>query len=330
MDVLSLTLMLTLDDVRRAAAGLEGVAVRTPVLRSDALDAATGAQVFLKAEHLQRAGAFKFRGAYTKLASLTDAERRAGVCTVSSGNHAQAVALAGRLLGIAVTVLMPSDAPAVKVEGTKAYGAGVVAFDRFTQSRDDAVRPLTEQGMTFVSSHDDPLISAGAGTAALELFDEAGPFDVLVAPIGGGGGMAGYATVAKALDPQTLVVGAEPAASGVNRRSLAEGRRVEIPPPQTIADGQRLTTPGVFPFEVMRERVDGVVLVTDAEIVAAMRFLLDEIAVGAEPSGAIATAALLAGHVAAVGKRVGVIVSGGNIAAEDRDRLFAESRPAAE
>lgn len=322
--------MLTIDDVRRAAAGLEGVAVRTPIVRSDALDEAVGAQVFLKAEHLQRSGAFKFRGAYTKLVSLTEAERRAGVCTVSSGNHAQAVALAGQLLDIAVTVVMPSDAPRVKVEGTTAYGAAVRMFDRFAEKRDDAVRPLVERGMTFVSSHDDPLISAGAGTAALELFDDAGPLDVLVAPIGGGGGMAGYATVAKALDPMTRVVGAEPAASGVNKRSLAEGRRIEIPPPETIADGQRLTTPGAFPFEVMRELVDEVVLVTDAEIVAAMRLLLEQLDVGAEPSGAIATGALLAGHVGVAGKRVGVIVSGGNIEPEHRDRLFAQGRPAAE
>jgi threonine dehydratase len=322
--------MLTLEDVRRAAAGLEGVAVRTPVLRSDALDAAVGAHVFLKGEHLQRAGAFKFRGAYTKLASLTEAERRPGVCTVSSGNHAQALALAGQLLGIAVTVVMPSDAPRLKVEGTKAYSADVVEFDRFTQSRDDAVRPLVDRGMTFVSSHDDPLISAGAGTAALELLQEAGPFDVLVAPIGGGGGMAGYATVAKAIDPATRVVGAEPAASGVNQQSLAAGKRIEIAPPETIADGQRLTTPGAFPFEVMRQLVDEVVLVTDAEIVTAMRFLFDHMDVGAEPSGAIATAALLAGHAAVAGQRVGVIVSGGNIAADDRDRLLAHGPLAAE
>jgi len=316
--------LLTLDEVRGAAAVLDGVAVRTPVLRSDTLDAAVGAEVFLKAENMQRAGAFKFRGAYNTLASLTDAERAAGVCTVSSGNHAQALALAGQLLGVRVTVVMPDDAPQVKVEATKAYGATVVTFDRFTQTRDDAVRPFVDRGMTFVSSHDDRRISAGAGTAALELFEEEGDLDIFVAPIGGGGGMAGYATVAKALRPSVNVVGAEPAASGVNRKSLAAGQRIEIAPPHTIADGQRLTTPGAFPFAVMRERVDEIVVVPDVEIVGAMRFLHERLGTTAEPSGAIATAAVLAGRVAVAGKRVGVIVSGGNIEPGDLARLLAK------
>ncbi|HZQ86908.1 MAG TPA: threonine/serine dehydratase [Acidimicrobiales bacterium] len=319
--------LLTVDEVRRAAVVLDGVAVRTPVLRSDALDAAVGAEVFLKAENMQRAGAFKFRGAYNTLASLTETERAAGVCTVSSGNHAQALALAGQLLGVRVTVVMPNDAPEVKVEATKAYGATVVTFDRFTETRDDAVRPFVDGGMTFVSSHDDRRISAGAGTAALELFDEVSDLDVLVAPIGGGGGMAGYATVAKALRPNASVVGAEPAASAVNKRSRAEGRRIEIAPPHTIADGQRLTTPGAFPFDVMRERVDEVVLVPDAEIVDAMRFLLERLGTTAEPSGAIATAAVLAGRVPVPGKRVGVIVSGGNIEPGNLARMLANGPP---
>jgi threonine dehydratase len=306
--------LLTLDDVQAAARTLEGVAHRTPVLTSATLDAAVGAHVFVKAESFQRGGSFKFRGAFTKLSSLTEDERRAGVCTVSSGNHAQALALAGRLLGVRVTVAMPDDAPAGKVDATRGYGAEVQLFDRFTQSRDDAVALLVDGGgMTFVSSHDDPLISAGAGTAVLELVDEVGPIDVLVAPIGGGGGMAGYATVAKALVPHGKVVGAEPAASGINLRSLSEGRRIEIAPPVTVADGQRLTTPGEYPFEVMRQRVDQVVLVTDHETVGAMRFLFERMKVVAEPSGAIATAALLAGHVPARGGRVGVVLSGGNV-----------------
>ena len=315
--------LLTLEEVRRAAAVLDGVAVRTPVLRSDALDAVVGAEVFLKAENMQRAGAFKFRGAYNTLASLTDAERAAGVCTVSSGNHAQALALAGQLLGVRVTVVMPDDAPQLKVDGTKAHGATVVTFDRFTQTRDDAVRPFVDGGTTFVSSHDDRRISAGAGTAALELFEDVPDLDVLVAPIGGGGGMAGYATVAKALRPNVEVVGVEPAASGVNRRSLAEGRRIEIAPLHTIADGQRLTTPGAFPFAVMQERVDEVVLVPDEEIVDAMRFLLERLGTTTEPSGAIATAAVLAARVPVAGKRVGVIVSGGNIEPGNVARMLA-------
>jgi threonine dehydratase len=323
--------LLTLDDVQAAARTLEGVANRTPVLTSATLDAAVGARIFIKAENFQRGGSFKFRGAFTKLSSLLPSERAAGVCTVSSGNHAQALALAGRLLGVRVTVVMPDDAPTGKLDATRGYGAEVLLFDRFTQSRDDAVAPLIEdRGMTFVSSHDDPLISAGAGTAAVELFDDVGTLDVLVAPIGGGGGMAGYATVAKALSPHMRVAGAEPAASGVNRRSMAEGRRIEIAPPQTIADGQRLTTPGAYPFDVMCQRVDDVVLVTDHDIVDAMRFLFERMKVVAEPSGAIATAALLAGHLRVEGARVGVILSGGNVDSDRLARLLAEGGTAGE
>jgi len=303
--------LLGLTDVQRAARTLDGVANRTPALRHESM--------VLKSENLQRSGSFKFRGAFNKVSSLTDEERSRGVCTISSGNHAQALALVARELGIRAAILMPEDAPAFKVEATRGYGAEVVTYDRYSIPQWEAGRRFqAERGMTFVSAHDDPMISAGAGTAALELFEDAGPLDVVVAPIGGGGGIAGYATVAKALHPACRVVGAEPAAGGVTKKSLAAGERLSIDVPETIADGQQLTTPGAYPFEVMRERVDDVVLVTDSEIVAAMAFLFDGLEVVAEPSGAIATAAALAGGFEG---RVGVIISGGNIGAERFEEL---------
>ena len=267
--------------------------------------------IVFKAENLQRSGSFKFRGAFNKVSSLTDEQRSRGVCTVSSGNHAQALALVARELGVRAAILMPDDAPRAKVDATREYGAEVVTYDRYSMPQAEAGKRFqSERGMTFVSAHDDPMISAGAGTAALELFEDAGPLDVLVAPIGGGGGIAGYATVAKALHPACRVVGAEPAAGGVTKRSLAAGERVSIDVPKTIADGQQLTSPGAYPFEVMRERVDEVVLVSDDEIVRAMVFLFERMKVVAEPSGAIATAAALSEGFEG---RVGVMISGGNI-----------------
>ena len=308
---------LSLDDVRRAAAGLEGVANRTPVLTSRTLDERVGAHLFLKAESFQRTGSFKFRGAYNVVSSLPPEERRRGVCTVSSGNHAQALALAARLLGVPAVILMPEDAPPAKLAATRGYGAEVVVYDRYSMPQAEAGRRLQEErNLTFVSSHDDQRISVGAGTAALELLDDAGDLDVLVAPIGGGGGMAGYSTVVKERCPGARVIGAEPAASRVNAQSLAAGHRVEIDIPRTIADGQQLTTPGRFPFEVMRHTVDDVVAVTDEQILDAMVFLFDRMKIVTEPSGAIATAALLSGLADVRDARVGVVVSGGNVGVE--------------
>ena len=305
---------LDFDDIRRASKILDGVAHRTPILSSRSLDELVGAGVVLKCENFQCTGSFKFRGAYNKVSSLSDGERARGVCTVSSGNHAQALALAAREFGIPAAILMPDDAPAAKIDATRGYRAEVVTYDRFSMPQAEAGRRFAaEREMTFVSSHDDPVISAGAGTAALELLEDAGAVDVLVAPVGGGGGMAGYATVAKALDPAVRIVGAEPAAGGVNKRSLEAGRRLEIDVPRTIADGQQLTTPGAFPFEVMRRFVDGIVLIADDEIVRAMAFLFDRLKIVTEPSGAIATAAVLSGKIDIRDARVGVIVSGGNI-----------------
>jgi threonine dehydratase len=308
--------MIGLDDVRAAAARLEGVAHRTPVLTSRHVDAATGARVFLKAENLQRVGAFKFRGAYNAVASLPEDERARGVATVSSGNHAQAVALAARLLGAPATILMPADAPENKLAGTRGYGAEVIEFDRYSEDREALLAALVaERGLTPVHPYDDERVMAGQGTVALELLDQAGPLDLLLVCVGGGGLIAGCATAATALQPGIRVVGVEPEAGDDTRRSLAAGERVRIPVPRTIADGQQVDTPGELAFAVIQQRVDDVVLASDPEIVAAMRVLFERVKTVAEPSGACALAALLAGRVDARGLRVGVTISGGNVSA---------------
>ena len=307
--------MLTLADVEAAAQRLEGVATRTPVLTSRTLDERVGASVFLKAETFQRSGAFKFRGAYNRLAQLTDDERRAGVVAFSSGNHAQAVALAARLLGVPATILMPTDAPAAKLAATRGYGAEVVLFDRYTQDREALGREMeAERGLTLVPPFDDERIMAGQGTAALELVADVPDLDVLVAPVGGGGLLSGCAVVAKAQPVPARVVGVEPAAGDDVKRSLESGSRVTIPVPQTIADGQQTTAPGAVTFPVLQALVDEIVLVTDDELVDAMVFCFDRLKLVTEPSGVCGVAALLGGHVGGVsGRRIGVIVSGGNV-----------------
>lgn len=306
-------------DIEKSAEVLRGVANRTPVLTSRTLDGLAGGSVLLKCENFQRTGSFKFRGAYNKLLSVPEAERNAGVCAISSGNHAQAVALAAQILGVRAVILMPEDAPIQKLEATRSYGAEVVTYDRYSMPQYEAGRRLREDtGLEFISSHDDPMISAGAGTAAIELLEDAGSIDMLLAPIGGGGGMAGYATVIKERIPDALVVGAEPAASRIAKRSLEAGERVSIDVPKTIADGQQLTTLGKLPFAVMQQHVDDVVAVADAQIVDAIKFFLSRMKIVVEPSGAIALAALLkSGDLG--GRRAGVIVSGGNLG-DDRLR----------
>lgn len=317
--------MISLDDVRAAAARLDGVAHRTPVLTSRALDEATGATVLLKAENLQRGGAFKLRGAYNAVASLSDEERARGVATVSSGNHAQALALAARLHGAPATILMPEDAPRGKVAATASHGARIVRFDRYTQDREALLAELiAEGGQVPVHPYDDERVMAGQGTVALELIEDAGPLDLLLVCVGGGGLIAGCATVAEALLPDARVVGVEPEAGDDVKRSLEAGERVRIPVSATIADGQQLPTPGERPFAVIRERVDGVALASDAEIVDAMRLLFERLKTVAEPSGACALAALLAGRVEARGLRVGVTLSGGNVTADRFARLMSE------
>jgi len=309
--------MISLDDVQAAARQIAGAAHRTPVLTSRALDQAIGATVFLKAENLQRVGAFKFRGAYNAVASLSDAERARGVATVSSGNHAQALALAAQLHGAPAVILMPEDAPPGKLAATAGYGAEVIRFDRYEHDREQLLAELVaDRGLIPIHPYDDERVMAGQGTVALELIEDAGPLDVLLVCVGGGGLLAGCATAAKALLPDVRVVGVEPEAGDDVRRSLAAGERVRIDVPRTIADGQQLPAPGELTFPVIRERVDAVELASDAEIVSAMRFLFERLKTVAEPSGACAVAALLAGRVGAVsGLRVGVTITGGNVTA---------------
>jgi threo-3-hydroxy-L-aspartate ammonia-lyase len=306
------------EDVRAAAQRLAGVALRTPVLTSRTLDELTGARVFAKAECFQRTGAFKFRGAYNAVASLDPQVRAHGVLAFSSGNHAQAIALAARLHGVPAVIVMPEDAPATKVAATRGYGAELVRYDRYAADREHVGRELAaERGLAIIPPYDHPDVMAGQGTVALELVEQVGTLDVLVVCVGGGGLISGCATAAAARSPGVRVVGVEPAAGDDVRRSLAAGRRVSVPVPRTIADGQQTTSPGELTFQVIQRLVSDVVLVSDAEIVAAMVFAFERMKVVLEPSGASALAALLAGHVPDVaGRRVGVTLSGGNVGAD--------------
>jgi threo-3-hydroxy-L-aspartate ammonia-lyase len=303
-------LPISIDDVRAAVDRIAGLAHRTPLLSSRTLDARVGAPVALKAENLQRAGAFKFRGACNAVAAL----RPDGVCSVSSGNHAQALALAAREHGAHATILMPRDAPASKRAATEGYGAEVLEFDRYSEDRDALVRELAaERGLTLVHPYDEPLVMAGQGTVGLELATEVEDLDVVLVPCGGGGLLSGVATAIKALRPAARIVGVEPQASDDTARSLRAGERVSVEVRPTIADGQQLPTPGERTWPVIRALVDDVVTVSDAEIVEAMRLLFERVKVVAEPSGATALAALLAGRVELRTGTVGVVISGGNV-----------------
>jgi threo-3-hydroxy-L-aspartate ammonia-lyase len=305
-----------LGDVERAAQRLAGVAHRTPVLTSRTLDERVGARVHIKAECFQRGGAFKFRGAYNKISSLDEDALRRGVLAYSSGNHAQAVAMAAGLLGSHATIVMPEDAPPAKLDATRGYGAEVVLYDRWTEKREEiGTRLAEERGLELVRPFDDPLVMAGQGTAALELLEEASELDLLLTPVSGGGLIAGCATAAKALRPGIRVVGVEPEEGDDTRRSLTAGERVRIEVPRTIADGLQATEPGELTFDVNRRRVDEIVTVSDDEIVEAMAFLFDRLKLVAEPSGAVGVAALLSGKLDARDCSVGVVLSGGNVGA---------------
>jgi threonine dehydratase len=304
--------MLTVSDIQAAAGRLDGVAHRTPVVTSRTLDEQAGAEVFLKCENLQRVGAFKFRGAYNAVSRLTPEQRARGVVTHSSGNHAQGLALAARLHGAPAAILMPRDAPALKVEATLGYGAEVIRFDRYADDRAELGRKLAEErGMTLIPPYDHYDVMAGQGTVAVELLDQAGPLDAMVVPVGGGGLMAGCSTAATALSPGIRMIGVEPTAGDDTRQSLAKGERVTIEVPRTIADGQALISPGELTFEVNRRLVDEVVVVSDDEIRAAMRFAFERLKLVLEPSGASGLAAILAGRTS--GARVGVVLTGGNV-----------------
>jgi threonine dehydratase len=319
---------ISVDDVAQAARRLDGIAHRTPVLTSRTLDRRVGAQVFVKAECFQRGGAFKFRGAYNKIASLEPSALALGVAAFSSGNHAQAVAIAAGLLGTKATIVMPEDTPAAKLDATRGYGADIVTYDRYSGDREAIGEALArDRGLTLVPPYEDPLIMAGQGTVALELGQQAGPLDVLVVPVGGGGLIAGCATAASGMSPPPPVWGVEPAEGDDTRRSLAAGERVRIPVPRTIADGQMADIPGRLTFEVNRRLLAGIVTVTDAEILNAMAFLFDRMKIVTEPSGASAVAALLAGRLDVAGARVGVVVSGGNVGVGRFCQLMAVQRP---
>lgn len=326
---MSAALPVSIEDIRDAATRLDGVANRTPVVTSRTLNAHVGAEVFLKCENFQRMGAFKFRGAYNAAAGLSAEQRQRGIVAFSSGNHAQAVALAARELGTHAVILMPEDAPSSKRDATVGYGAEVIGFDRYSQDRDELARELArERGLALIPPYDHPDVIAGQGTTALELCREVGGLDTLVAPIGGGGLMAGCATVAKALNPSSRVIGVEPEAADDTKRSLARGERVGIPVPQTIADGLAAATPGELTFDINQRLVDSVELVGEDEIIAAMRFAFDRLRIVVEPSGATVLAAIMSGRIDAAGERIGLIVSGGNIDAERFSHLIAGSRAA--
>ncbi|TGN79237.1 threo-3-hydroxy-L-aspartate ammonia-lyase [Streptomyces bauhiniae] len=312
---------LTLDDVRAAAARLVGVAHRTPVLTSRTLNARVGAEVFIKCENFQRVGAFKFRGAYNAAAQLPPDQLAKGIAAFSSGNHAQAVALAARELGTTAVILMPEDAPRSKMEATLGYGAEVVTYDRYTEERAALGEGLAkDRGLALIPPYDHLDVIAGQGTAALELLEETGELDALVVPVGGGGLIAGSAVAAKSLYPAVRMIGVEPEAGDDTKRSLEAGERVTIPVPRSIADGQVLPSPGEITFALNQRLVDAIALVSDEEIVEAMRFAFERLRIVLEPSGATPLAALLSGRIENLPPRVGVIASGGNI----DTRRFAE------
>jgi threo-3-hydroxy-L-aspartate ammonia-lyase len=315
----------TIADVRAAAERLAGVATRTPVLTSRTLDALAGGRVRCKAEHLQRVGAFKFRGAYAALSAMAPADRRRGVVAFSSGNHAQAVALAARELGMSAAIVMPTDAPPVKLAATRGYGAEVVTYDRYTQDRAAIARRLAdERGATVLPPFDHPLVVAGQGTATLELLEEVPDLDLLVVPVGGGGLLAGAAVVARSLRPDLEVVGVEPADRPAARRALAEGEVVDVEVPRTILDGQQTAHIGRIPLAILQRAVDRVVGVDDRLVAATVRLLALRTKQVVEPSGASALAAVVGRVVDAGDRRVGVVLSGGNIAPELLARIVTD------
>lgn len=308
----------TYKDVAAAARRIEGHAHRTPVLRSRRLDEVVGAQLFLKAENLQRMGAFKFRGAFNALSRFTAEQQRAGVVAYSSGNHAQAIALSARELGVSATIVMPTDAPESKVAATVGYGAEVVRYDRYTQSREEIGRALAAaRGMTLIPPYDHVDIIAGQGTAAAELIEDTGGLDVLVVPLGGGGLLAGSILAVRALAPGCVVWGVEPAAGDDGRRSLAAGEVVRIDTPRTIADGAQTQALGALTFPIISDGVAGIVTATDDELVDSMREVAATLKTVVEPTGVLGLAAVRSGAVPCAGLRVGVVLSGGNV---DLDR----------
>ncbi|MEU4831376.1 threo-3-hydroxy-L-aspartate ammonia-lyase [Streptosporangium sp. NPDC023615] len=304
----------TYEDVRDAAVRIASHANRTPVLRSRRINEELGADVVFKCENFQRMGAFKFRGALNALSLFTPEQRRAGVVTYSSGNHAQAIALAARLLDIPATIVMPHDAPSSKVEATRGYGGQVVVYDRYTEDREEIGRALAaERGLTLIPPYDHPDVIAGQGTAAAELFEEVGDLDALFVPLGGGGLLSGTTLSARALSPGCALYGVEPEAGDDGRRSLIQGSIVHIDTPRTIADGAQTQHLGVHTFEIIRREVDDILTATDAELVEGMRTFGTVMKIVVEPTGCLGLAAARKSPERVRGRRVGVVVSGGNV-----------------
>ncbi|WP_027780737.1 MULTISPECIES: threo-3-hydroxy-L-aspartate ammonia-lyase [Burkholderia] len=308
----------TYDDVAAAAVRLEGHAHRTPVMTSRTIDDALGAQVFFKCENLQRMGAFKFRGAFNALSRFNAEQRRHGVVAFSSGNHAQAIALSARILGIPATIVMPQDAPAAKMAATRGYGGNVVTYDRYTEDREQIGRELAEKhGLTLVPPYDHPDVIAGQGTAAKELFDEVGPLDAVFTPLGGGGLLSGTALATRALSPHAKLYGVEPEAGNDAQQSFRSGTIVHIDTPRTIADGAQTQHLGNLTFPILRRDVDDILTATDAELVDCMRFFATRMKIVVEPTGCLSFAAARRMKDALQGKRVGVVISGGNVDLEN-------------
>ena len=304
----------TYDDVAAAARRLEGHARRTPVLTSRTADEALGASLYFKCENFQRMGAFKFRGAFNALSRFDARQRKAGVVAFSSGNHAQAVALSARLLGMPATIVMPHDAPASKVAATQGYGGSVVFYDRYTEDREAISKRLSEQqGLTLVPPYDHADVIAGQGTAAKELIEEVGPLDALFVCLGGGGLLSGSALATRALSPQTQIYGVEPEAGNDGQQSFRSGAIVHIDTPQTIADGAQTQHLGQLTFGIIRRDVDDIFTASDAELVEAMRFFAERMKMIVEPTGCLGYAAACEAGATLAGKRVGVIISGGNV-----------------
>ena len=306
--------MLTIEMINEAAARIRGSVHRTPVVTSRSFNEATGKEVFFKCENLQRAGAFKIRGATNKIRSLTDEERKRGVAAFSSGNHAQAVALASRESGIRAVIAMPDDAPKSKVAATQAYGAEIVFYDRLKQDREEVAIEIAERdGRVMVPPYDDYFILAGQSTCGLELVEEVPDLDCLLTPCSGGGLFAGASSAAKAMNPQIRCFPVEPDTADDTRQSFLKGERVSIPPPPTIADGLRVQSPGTLTFPILQKNAEDVLTVSDQEIIETVKFFLFRMKLLVEPSGAAAAAAVFAGKLPRDTRRVGVIVSGGNI-----------------
>ena len=304
----------TFSDVQAAAQRLRGVAHVTPVLRSTTLDQRHHAQFSFKCENLQRMGAFKFRGAFNALSRFDAGQRQAGVITFSSGNHAQAIALSARLLGMPAVIVMPLDAPQAKLSATRAYGAEVVLYDRFTQDREELTRKLSaERGLTLIPPYDHPDVIAGQGTAAMELFEQVGELDLLLVPLGGGGLLAGSALAADSMSPECRVFGVEPEAGNDGQQSLRAGRIVRIDTPKTIADGAQTQHLGEYTFGVIKNHVADVLTASDQELIESMKFLAERMKMVVEPTGCLGLAAACHGKVPLQGQRVGILLSGGNV-----------------